>query len=106
MEARIVVLHCGRVDITPDIETLTGFLRAGTLATDKGQAFLSDQIQMRERAKPPPLRRPSASAWDRLLADAERKRCDPGPGKTGSISTNCPVQRIFSDFSIFLAAPH
>ena len=71
LEARFVVLHGGRVDITPDLEPLHGFLRSGAMDTDAAQSFLAAQIDRRDQAKPPHMDALCFSL-DRLLEIAQR----------------------------------
>ncbi|MBI9085050.1 MAG: sugar phosphate isomerase/epimerase [Desulfobacterales bacterium] len=71
LEARAVVLHCGRVDMTPDVESLYGFLKADAMETEAAKACLSTQLDMRDRLKPPHLDA-LCSSLDRLLGTAER----------------------------------
>ena len=53
--APVVVLHCGRVEMTPDLDALHGFVRAGAMETHAAQALLTAQVERRERLKPPHL---------------------------------------------------
>lgn len=71
LEARFVVLHGGRVEITSDLEALHGFLRSGAMETEAAQAFLSTQIDRRDRAKGPHMDALCFSL-DRLLETAQR----------------------------------
>lgn len=71
LEAPVVVLHCGRVEMLPNLEALYGFVRAGAMETEDAQALLAAQIDRRDRLKPPHLDA-LCSSLDRLLNQAAR----------------------------------
>jgi sugar phosphate isomerase/epimerase len=71
LEARAVVLHCGRVDMTPETEVLYGFYRGRRLATDDARGFVARKLAERERMKPPHLDALCFSL-EKLLPAAER----------------------------------
>ena len=69
--APLVVLHCGRVEMTAEIDALHGFVRAGAMETDAAQALLAAQVDRRDRLKAPHLDALRFSL-DRLIEKAAR----------------------------------
>jgi len=52
MEAGAVVLHCGRVEMEPELGTLYHFLDEDKIDCDEAREFISGKIAERERKKP------------------------------------------------------
>ncbi|MFZ5569948.1 MAG: sugar phosphate isomerase/epimerase family protein [Thermodesulfobacteriota bacterium] len=55
LEAGVLVLHCGYVEMPHGSKQLHDFYRTGRLASETAQAFLRDRIAEKERLKPPYL---------------------------------------------------
>jgi len=71
LEARAVVLHCGRVEMEPEIERLHRFYETGRIESEEAQAFLREKLEEREKSKGPCFDSLLLSL-DRLLPAAER----------------------------------
>ena len=52
LEARAVVLHCGRVEMAPESDVLHDFYRSGRIATGDARGFIARKLAERERLKP------------------------------------------------------
>ncbi len=72
LEASAVVLHCGRVEMMPEMERLRHYFDTGRIDSEEALAFIDRKLQERER-----LRQPYADGLmfsiDRLLRIAERQ---------------------------------
>lgn len=55
LEAPVVVLHCGRVEMDPALTELYAFVRAGAADSEAARALLAAEIERRDRRKPPHL---------------------------------------------------
>jgi sugar phosphate isomerase/epimerase len=51
LEARVVVLHCGHVDMAPEFDTLTKFHAQGQIQSEAAQAFIHKKLAQREANK-------------------------------------------------------
>ncbi len=52
LEAGIVILHCGRIDMNPEMEILHRYLDRGSIAEDEAQDFIHRKLAERERLQP------------------------------------------------------
>lgn len=52
LETGAVVIHCGRVEMEPESDTLYQFLEEDRIDSDEAQEFISRKISERERKKP------------------------------------------------------
>jgi len=64
VEAGVVVLHCGRIDMVPEMETLYQYLENDMIESEEAQEFIQHKLAERERKKPKHL--------DSLLFSLER----------------------------------
>ncbi len=71
LEARAVVLHCGRVELPPETDVLHEFYRGGLIATDEARGFVARKLAERDRLKPRHLDALCFSL-EKLLPAAER----------------------------------
>ncbi|MBL0712353.1 MAG: TIM barrel protein [Desulfosarcina sp.] len=71
LEARAVVLHCGRVAMTSEQDVLYDFFRSGRMDTDDARGFVARKLAERDRLKPPHLDALCFSL-EKLLSAAER----------------------------------
>ncbi len=71
LEARAVVLHCGRVSMTAATEILHQYQHRGRIATDEARSFLARKLTERDRLKPRHLDALCFSL-EKLLPAAER----------------------------------
>lgn len=69
LEARAVVLHCGKVEMDADMRTLRGFYKSGAMTSEPAQALLRAKLAELEEKKPPFL---DSLLWslDRLMTAA------------------------------------
>ena len=51
LEARAVVLHCGRVEMTHETDVLHDFYRSGRIASEDARGFIARKIAERDRLK-------------------------------------------------------
>jgi len=71
LEASVVILHGGAVDMDPEIERLRHFFDSRRIASDEGQGFIRRKVDERERRKPGHMDSLLYSL-DRLLRAAEK----------------------------------
>ncbi len=71
LEARAVVLHCGRVEMAPKTDVLHDFYRSGRIASEDARGFLARKVAERDRLKSPNLDALCFSL-EKLLPAAER----------------------------------
>jgi sugar phosphate isomerase/epimerase len=69
--AAAVVLHCGRVDMDPELQQLAGYWETGEIQSEAARAFVARKLEERDRLKPPHLDSLLFSL-DRLLEAAQR----------------------------------
>ncbi|MBW2480728.1 MAG: sugar phosphate isomerase/epimerase [Deltaproteobacteria bacterium] len=50
--ALAVVLHCGRVDMAPQMDKLRDFFNTGRIASEEARTFIDRKLQERDRIKP------------------------------------------------------
>lgn len=72
LEAAVVVLHCGRVEMIPEIQKLHGFFKADRLISLEAQAFISRKLDELADLKPEYLDSLMFSL-DRLIPLAEKQ---------------------------------
>jgi sugar phosphate isomerase/epimerase len=71
LEARAVVLHCGRVDMEAEIDRLHRFYETGQMESEEAQVFLRRKLKEREKSKGPHFDSLLLSL-DRLMNAAEQ----------------------------------
>lgn len=71
LEARRIVLHCGKVAMDPQLEVLQSYHSRGLSQSDEAQVFIRQRMEERDRLKSPYL---DSLMWslDRLLRLADR----------------------------------
>lgn len=72
LETGIVILHCGRIDMNPELEVLYQYLDQGNIAGDEAQAFIHRKLAERQRVRAPYLDALLLSL-DRLLNAAGKR---------------------------------
>ncbi len=71
LEAGVVVLHCGRVDIDPGIDQIHAYYQSDRITSEEALNFISKAKEHRDRHKPKYIDS-LLSSLDRLLGVAER----------------------------------
>ena len=72
LEATAVVLHCGRVEMAPEMEMLRHYFDTGRIDSAEARAFLNRKLQERDRIKPKHMDSLLFSI-DRLIRIAEKQ---------------------------------
>ena len=72
LEAAAVVLHCGRVEMMPEMERLRHYFGTGSIDSDEAMAFIDRKLQERNRIRQPYVDSLLFSI-DRLIRIAERQ---------------------------------
>lgn len=71
LEAGVVILHCGRVEMDPGLDRLYELHRSGQIETEEAQALIERMMEYRDRKKPRHIEALLFSL-DRLAREAER----------------------------------
>ena len=72
LEAIAVVLHCGRVEMTHEMEKLRDYFNTGRIDSEEAQSFLNRKLEERDRIKPKYMDSLLFSI-DRLIPIAEKQ---------------------------------
>jgi sugar phosphate isomerase/epimerase len=64
LEAKVVVLHCGRVEMDPEMDRLYQYLEEDAIRSEEAQAFIQRKLSEREYKK--------GKHWDALLWSLDR----------------------------------
>lgn len=71
LAALAVVLHCGRVEMTPAMDKLRDYFNAGRVASEEARSFIDRKMRERDRIKPPYMDSLRFSL-DRLISIADK----------------------------------